>query len=157
MKVFRRLRALPFPFWLALFLVVGGVIGLGGYTFLYAKGTSYFSDDASACANCHVMREVYDSWNRGSHKAVAACNDCHTPHTSLAAKYAVKAINGWNHSVAFTTGNFHEPLQISPMNLDVAKQNCLHCHGNLTSQIAHVGTGEPLDCLKCHAKVGHDR
>jgi cytochrome c nitrite reductase small subunit len=157
MQVLKRLRALPFPAWLALFLVIGGLVGLGGYTFLYAKGTSYFSDDASACANCHIMRDVYDGWNRGSHKAVAACNDCHTPHTSIVAKYAVKAINGWNHSVAFTTGKFHEPLQISAMNLDVAKQNCLHCHGTMTSLINHAGNREPTDCLKCHANVGHDR
>jgi cytochrome c nitrite reductase small subunit len=157
MRTINRLRALPLPVWLAIFLVFGGVAGLGGYTFLYAKGTSYFSDDASACANCHVMREVYDAWNRGSHKAVAGCNDCHTPHSSIVAKYAVKAINGWNHSLAFTTGNFHEPLQITSMNRDVAQQNCLGCHADVTAYINHAASNEPTDCLRCHAKVGHDR
>ena len=39
--------------------VLGGLIGLalgvGAYTFVYAKGYSYLSNDPQACANCHVM------------------------------------------------------------------------------------------------------
>jgi hypothetical protein len=48
------------PLWLGLLLAgaAGGVFGLGGYTFVYAEGGSYFSDDPRACVNCHVMREV---------------------------------------------------------------------------------------------------
>ena len=43
-------------------MVVGVLAGLGGYTFHYAAGTSYFSADSAACVNCHIMREQYDGW-----------------------------------------------------------------------------------------------
>ena len=43
-------------------LVVGaslGVIaGIGGYTFVYAKGASYLTNDPAACANCHGVPGV---------------------------------------------------------------------------------------------------
>jgi cytochrome c nitrite reductase small subunit len=131
--------------------------GLGTFTFTYAKGTSYLTDDPAACANCHIMREVYDSWSKGSHKAVAACNDCHTPHTSLVEKYAVKAINGVKHSTAFTLGGFPEPIRISPMDRDIALGNCQYCHAPVTTLISHAGQAQQgLDCLHCHSRVGHD-
>ena len=44
---------------LVLGVVVGVAFGIGLYTFAYAKGWSYLSDDPAACANCHVMREQY--------------------------------------------------------------------------------------------------
>ena len=57
----------------------GVLSGLGGYTFLYAEGLSYFSTDPLACANCHIMQHQYDSWTKSSHKSVARCVDCHLP------------------------------------------------------------------------------
>src|SRR6186713_2331304 len=92
--------------------VVGGTAGLGGYTFFYAKGSSYMTNDPAACANCHIMREQFEGWSKGSHKNVAVCNDCHTPH-NLFGKYYTKARNGFWHSYYFTTGNFPEPIQIT--------------------------------------------
>jgi len=138
--------------------LVGCIVGLGSYTFLYAKGYSYLTDDPAACANCHVMRDVYTAWSRGSHRAVAVCNDCHTPHNNMVAKYAVKALNGFNHSVAFTLENFHEPIRITQLNRDVALANCSHCHAHVTSAIDHGGyeDKDALDCLQCHSRVGHD-
>ena len=68
---------------LFLSLGVGVLIGLAGYTFQYAEGTAYLSNDPKACANCHIMREQYDGWQKGSHHAVATCNDCHTPHALI--------------------------------------------------------------------------
>ena len=41
---------------------VGLEIGIGGFTFVYAKGASYLTDDPRACANCHVMSEQFDGW-----------------------------------------------------------------------------------------------
>jgi cytochrome c nitrite reductase small subunit len=151
----RRLFGVPLPIALILIGMVGAIFGLGTFTFIYAKGASYLSDEASACANCHVMREVYDAWNKGSHKAVATCNDCHTSHANIIAKYASKAINGLNHSLAFTLGNFPEPIRITQMNRDVTQQNCLYCHSNIVSMMGQLGNKEPTDCLRCHANVGH--
>jgi len=153
----RRLSGmLPLWGWLAIAAIAGGIIGIGAYTFLYAQGTSYFSDDPRACVNCHVMRDVYAGWGKSSHKAVAACNDCHTPHDSIVSKYAVKAINGLNHSIAFTTDNYPRPIRITGMNRDVAQQNCLYCHADLTAQMSHAASNDPTDCLRCHSRVGHD-
>ena len=39
-------------------LVIGGVlgvaVGIGGYTFVYAKGYSYLTNNAAACARIHA-------------------------------------------------------------------------------------------------------
>ena len=155
--VLSRIWALaPFRTWLMLTAVMGGIVGLGIFTFVYAQGASYLSDDPSSCVNCHVMRDQYDGWNHGSHKAVATCNDCHTPHTFLE-KYMIKGLNGWNHSVAFTTGNFPEPIQITELNHEVALENCIYCHGDMVAAISHEADAEPTDCIRCHAGVGHGR
>ena len=69
-------------------ILLGIVIGLGAYTFIYAKGYSYLTNNPAACANCHVMQAQYDAWQKSSHHSVATCNDCHTPH-NLIGKYAV--------------------------------------------------------------------
>ena len=152
----RFLSAAPFWTWVVVAGLAGGILGLGAFTFLYAEGGSYLSDDPSACVNCHVMREVYDGWHNGSHKAVAVCNDCHTPHR-FPDKYVIKGLNGWNHSVAFTTGNFHEPIRIRGLNRDVALENCLYCHGDLVVAMSHIGEEDPTDCLRCHQGVGHGK
>ena len=110
---FSLLHLAPLWVWIALAGLVGAIVGLGAFTFAYAQGLSYLTNNPEACANCHIMREYYDGWNRGSHKAVAVCNDCHTPHDNIVAKYAVKGLNGFRHSYAFTTGDFEEPLRIT--------------------------------------------
>ena len=119
---------------LFLAICLGVIFGLSGYTFYYAQGTSYLQDDPVACKNCHIMREHFDAWARTSHHAVATCNDCHTPHDFFG-KYTVKAINGWNHSVAFTTGNFPEPLQIKGFNKDIVQNKCISCHQDAVSRM----------------------
>jgi cytochrome c nitrite reductase small subunit len=145
----------PLWFWLLFAALIGGITGLGGFTFVYAEGGSYFSDDPQSCINCHIMNDQYDAWGHGSHKAVATCNDCHTPHT-FPDKYIIKGINGWNHSVAFTLGNFHEPIQITALNRNVAIDNCLYCHTNFVAPINDIGNhDEPANCLSCHQDVGH--
>lgn len=140
---------------LSLAALLGVLIGLSAFTFSYANGLSYLSDDARTCVNCHVMREQFDAWNRSSHKAVAVCNDCHTPH-QFPDKWFVKALNGWNHSFAFTTGDFPDPIRIKPFNADVVQQNCVYCHQMLVSQI-HVTEPhrEEIRCVACHGNVGH--
>ena len=36
-------------------VMVGAFVGLGLFTFWYARGASYLTDDPRACINCHVM------------------------------------------------------------------------------------------------------
>jgi cytochrome c nitrite reductase small subunit len=103
------------------------------------------------------MNEQYDGWMKSSHRAVATCNDCHTPASTIG-KYATKASNGFWHSFYFTTGGFHEPIQIGKRNLEITEQSCLKCHADLTQGInsAHSASGgEAISCVRCHRSVGH--
>lgn len=133
----------------------GALSALGGYTFIYAKGFSYLGHDAAACANCHVMQNHYSAWTKSSHRAVAACNDCHTP-PGLIPKYATKAINGFNHSLAFTTGRFPEPIRITARNEAITEKACRHCHAEI---VLAIEGPQPelnrLSCIRCHSTVGH--
>jgi cytochrome c nitrite reductase small subunit len=140
----------------ALGATVGVAVGMGGFTFVYAEGGSYLSNDPAACANCHVMQEQLQDWSRSSHHAVAVCNDCHAPH-DLVGKYMTKAINGWNHSLAFTTGDFPEHMRITPRNRAVTQGACRSCHAEVVDAIDHAAgeASQPLDCIRCHRSVGH--
>jgi cytochrome c nitrite reductase small subunit len=135
--------------------VIGITAGVGGYTFIYAKGASYLTDDPAACRNCHVMNEQYDGWIKSSHRAVAKCNDCHAPHDKVG-KYVTKATNGFRHSFAFTSGRFPEPIHITPHNRQITEHACRNCHQDIVQAI-DVMHGEARDvaCIRCHEGVGH--
>ncbi|MEE9212783.1 MAG: cytochrome c nitrite reductase small subunit [Phycisphaeraceae bacterium] len=141
---------------MVLSMLIGVLTGVGGYTFYFANGAAYFSNDPTACVNCHIMRDQYDGWQKASHHAFASCNDCHVPH-DLVGKYLVKAENGYLHSKAFTFENFHEPIRMRPKSRAVVENNCLRCHGQFVSQITMPQDRfyEPIDCVRCHESVGH--
>jgi cytochrome c nitrite reductase small subunit len=134
-------------------VITGIAAGVGGYTFFYARGASYLTNDPGACANCHIMREQFDAWAKSSHHAVAVCNDCHTPHAILP-KYYTKAFNGYHHSLAFTTNRFHEPIQITERNHRITEQACRTCHQDIVQEIDRH-PGAELSCVRCHLSVGH--
>lgn len=161
---------------------IGVALGLGAFTFVYAKGASYLSTDPAVCANCHIMGEHYAAWQRSSHRAVAGCADCHMPH-DLVGKYLAKASNGFWHSLAFTTGAFPDPLQIKPHNRAITEGACRDCHGDIVATIDPAESGSPTEirsgvgstsrsgrpqihdgiaatggresCIRCHTYVGH--
>ena len=138
-------------------LMTGVFLGVGGYTFLYAEGFSYMSDDPEVCVNCHIMQPQYDSWLKASHHTVATCVDCHLPQ-NLVGKYLAKGENGWFHSVAFTLQNFHEPIQITPKNAAILQQSCLDCHESIVHGIAAGAVSadpQAVQCVHCHQSVGH--
>ena len=162
---------------LAAATAIGLALGLGAFTFVYAKGYSYLGKDPAACANCHIMQEHFSAWEKGSHKNVATCNDCHTPH-NVVGKYLTKAENGFWHSFYFTTGNYPDPLRITERNRTVTEGACRHCHEQMVVAIEPLKTGaheSPRDsagraipvavasahadqeasCIRCHTYVGH--
>lgn len=139
-------------------VLFGIVIGLGCYSFIYAKGYSYMSDDPRACINCHIMQDNFNAWQQSPHHHVAKCNDCHLPH-NIVGKYAVKALNGFGHSSAFTLQNFKDPIIIKEHSLNVVKNSCLSCHQPMVQAMDH-GNGSKSgnnNCLHCHRGVGHVR
>jgi cytochrome c nitrite reductase small subunit len=134
---------------------IGILTGIGSATFYYAKGYSYLLDDPSACSNCHIMNDEYYSWMKSSHRSVATCNDCHTPK-DFAGKWITKGLNGWNHSYAFTSGDFHYPIQINKRNRNILEENCRYCHKMVTSYLTFHETGSTkIECTSCHRSVGH--
>lgn len=135
---------------------IGVLFGLGGYTFYYARGASYLSNDPTACVNCHIMRPQFDGWQKASHHAVATCNDCHVPHEPVG-KYLTKLENGFWHAKGFTFQDFHEPIQMRPQSKVVLQNNCMYCHQDFVSAIAphSVDASQQIDCVQCHQGVGH--
>lgn len=137
-------------------VLLGMAIGIGAFTFVYARGASYMTNDPTACANCHIMSEHYAAWTKSSHRSVAVCNDCHAPH-DLIGKYMTKARNGFWHSFYFTSGNFPDPLRITPRNHEITEHACRDCHEQITDAIEHGAPthDEEISCTRCHARVGH--
>ena len=135
---------------------LGALLGLALFTFGYARGYSYLTDDPNACRNCHVMREQFEGWEKSSHRAVAVCNDCHTP-PGLVPKYFTKALNGFNHSLAFTSGRYPDDILVTGRNRRVAEESCLKCHEQITMTIrgAHGADDRSVSCVACHRNVGH--
>ncbi len=134
----------------------GVAVGLGLFTFVYAKGWSYLTNDPRACANCHVMTEQYEGWLKASHRSVAVCNDCHVPKNFLG-KYYVKARNGFWHSFYFTTQSFPEPIHATKASRKIAEAACRNCHAPIVAAMgtpAHAGSAE-ISCIRCHGSVGH--
>jgi cytochrome c nitrite reductase small subunit len=150
----RRRRALSAVAVLAA-VFVGVFGGLGAFTFGYAEGGAYLVNNPESCANCHVMQDHFDAWVKSSHHGVATCNDCHLPHDPVG-KWVTKADNGFFHSMAFTTQDYHEPIRIKPRNARVTQGACLHCHEAFVHSMLPASEGDiVMGCVHCHSDVGH--
>jgi cytochrome c nitrite reductase small subunit len=140
-------------------MTMGLALGVGAYTFIYAKGASYLTNDPKACVNCHIMQEQYDGWIKSSHRSVATCNDCHAP-ADFFGKYKTKGLNGFWHSFYFTTGTYPDPIQITERNRKITEDACRKCHQAIvdtiegTPAMQHAGANR-ISCLQCHRSVGH--
>lgn len=149
---------LPTIFMTAVAGLVGVLLGVGLFTFGYAKGASYLSADPAACNNCHAMKGNFDSWQKSSHHQVAGCNDCHAPHDNAVHKYYVKAENGFWHSLKFTTQDYPTNIQIRDSNRNVTESACLHCHKEYVASIQQTRpANQQISCIQCHRNVGHER
>lgn len=138
-------------------VLIGLAAGIGGFTFVYAKGFSYLTNAPEACANCHVMRDYYAAYQKSSHHSVAVCNDCHTP-PEFVGKYLTKGLNGFHHSYAFTAQNFQDALRITPRNEKIAETACRHCHADIVeAMVGSTAESKNVSCIRCHGAVGHQR
>jgi cytochrome c nitrite reductase small subunit len=171
-SMFRRSTGTRLELLFAATLGVG--VGLGAYTFGYAKGLSYFGTDPIACVNCHIMEPQYAGWQKSSHHAVARCIDCHLP-ASFVPKYLAKAENGYRHGKLFTTQTFEEPITVKAAGLEILQANCERCHADLVhgligfgefeagaglNDVAGVppprpGPAQEVQCVHCHWTAGH--
>ena len=131
-----------------------------------SKALSYLSTDPKACINCHVMNTQYATWQHSSHAERATCIECHLPVDSMLNKYAAKARDGWNHSVAFTMNTFAQSIGISEDGANRVQANCRACHATLIQVVVansdkyHDFTGVPRTdrkCWDCHRDVPHGK
>lgn len=135
-------------------IFIGIPFGLGLFILFYAEAFSYSSSKPGVCANCHIMNSPFDSWQKSSHHNTATCVECHLPH-DLIGKYFAKAMNGYHHSKAFTTQDFHEPIMIKPGNSRILQHNCIRCHSDLVHSLG-AGIGpDAVQCVLCHRNAGH--
>lgn len=138
------------------------------YMAYISKALSYLSKDPKACINCHVMNTQYATWQHSAHGvAGVTCIECHLPTDSFINKYKSKAIDGWNHTVAFTFNTYKPAIQISEDGARRVQENCISCHASLTSQIVsnadkyhnfdqpYVENGRK--CWDCHKGTPHGK
>lgn len=146
--------------------IAGGIIcGLGGYVLLASRAASYLSDEPATCVNCHIMAPYYASWSHSSHARDATCNDCHVPHENAARKWLFKGMDGMRHAAVFMMKGEPQVIQAISESSSVIMNNCVRCHGQLSTEIAATGrinfqmaaAGEGKACWDCHRNVPHGR
>ncbi len=152
------LRFLPRRWQIPCFLMLGVAAGAGAFVLHISRATSYLSDASETCMNCHVMTTQYLTWQHSSHALVATCNDCHVPHTSLAAHWAFKAKDGLWHATVFTMRWEPQVIRLSHGAIPVVEGNCRRCHAELIQDVAARGHAPgDLRCWDCHREVPHGR
>lgn len=140
----------------AVFLMLGVAAGTGLFVFHISHAASYLSDSPETCMNCHVMATQYLTWQHSSHTTVATCNDCHVPHTSLAAQYGFKAEDGLWHATVFTMRWEPQVIRLSQRAKPVVEDNCRRCHAQVIAEVAPaVHQQGDLRCWDCHREVPH--
>lgn len=147
---------LPVTMVLAIFL------GLFFYSIYLSKAGSYLSDNPQTCINCHVMVPQYATWNHGSHRELASCNECHVPHNNVVSTYYFKAKDGLRHATMFTFRLEPQVIQIKDAGIEVVQQNCLRCHEELiitaeqqVNNKAFHSERETRLCWECHRETPH--
>ncbi len=136
------------------YAVLGVMVGLGLLAFRVSEAHSYLGEDSRTCINCHIMVPEYATWQRGSHRSVTVCNDCHVPHNSIIRKYAFKAKDGSRHSAMFALRLEPQVIRAHPASVGVIQENCQRCHGLLVSNIPSLQPGQ-RNCNDCHRSVPH--
>jgi len=137
---------------------------MGLYLIKESEATSYLTDDATACINCHVMESYYATWQHSSHAQRAACVDCHLPVDNYIDKYASKSRDGFNHTVAFTLNTYGKRMMITDDGARRVQENCIRCHASFSKTLIgnvdryHAWDTEALGtrkCWDCHRSVPH--
>lgn len=142
----------------------GVIVGLGGlFLYLLRMHTYIVGDDPAACVNCHIMSPYYATWSRSSHGRDATCNDCHVPHSNIAAKYLFKGMDGMKHVAYFVTRSERQAITAEEASSEVIMDNCIRCHTQLNTEFVKTGRidymtarrGEGMACWDCHRNVPH--
>lgn len=139
------------------FIVIGSVaLVLALATFVYVtEPWTYMGNDATTCANCHVMDSAYEDWYHGPHGPEVLCSECHAPHANLVVYYYVKTKLGLRDVYAFSTGQIPKLIRANAETKAIVQDNCIRCH---TASVADIMAGvQPYDrpCWDCHRTTSH--
>ena len=146
--------------------IIAVAFGMGIHLVRESKATSYLFSNAEACINCHVMESYYATWQHSSHAQRATCVECHLPVNNYIDKYASKARDGRNHSIAFTLNTYGKRILISDDGARRVQENCIRCHSSLSKSIIktvdryHAFDSDSLGkrkCWDCHRYVPHGK
>ena len=144
---------MPSRYVILLGLVFGLLAGLGGYTFVYAKGRRTWPTTGRVR---QLPRDAgpFRRLGKSSHRAVAVCNDCHAPH-ALIPKYVTKARNGFGTRWPSRPGN-HDPIQVTPCNAAIAAKACRTVTPPSSRPSTPPAPGRTSWLIiRCHGTVGH--
>ena len=91
--------------------------------------------------------------------------DCHLPVGDEVAKYTAKAIDGWNHSVAFTLNTYKNNIRISDNAAERVQANCVRCHSGVSETVQKNASSyhnkgnfdKDRKCWECHKYVPHGK
>ncbi|MGB4654933.1 MAG: cytochrome c nitrite reductase small subunit [Bacteroidales bacterium] len=146
-------------------ILVGGIVGIGIFSFIESNAVSYLGNKSETCINCHVMNSEFASWQHSSHREVTVCNDCHVPHNNFVSKYYFKASDGLRHATMFTLRKEPQVIGIKNAGKRVVKQNCLRCHDNFLTERSmeavvnsdYFEKRTDRDCWDCHKCLPHGK
>ena len=133
-------------------VISGVIVGLGGLFFYLLRMHTYIvGDDPAACVNCHIMTPYYATWAHSSHGRDATCNDCHVPHSSIAAKYLFKGMDGMKHVAYFVTRSERQAIMAEEASSEVIMDNCIRCHTQLNTEFVKTGK---IDYMQAKTRRG---
>jgi cytochrome c nitrite reductase small subunit len=156
---------LPPDRWKVPVLITSGIlVGILAFLFHISRASSYLSDKAETCVNCHIMAPQYATWSHSSHREEAHCNDCHVPHNNVLNKYYFKAKDGLRHATVFTMRAEPQVIFIKEAGKKVVQNNCIRCHKYLITDSRllnftdeNKNAREERQCWECHQETPHGR
>jgi cytochrome c nitrite reductase small subunit len=77
------------------------------------------------------------------------------PH-NIVNKWFTKALNGFNHSLAFTLQDYPANIRIKERNAGIVQDNCIACHQTAISEVYGMHSDQSRACTSCHENVGHE-
>lgn len=133
-------------------------LGLIAFLAVAGAGGNHLTSRTSFCGSCHEMKTLHAGWAASAH-AGAHCYDCHADKGAMG---MIKAkAQGLRELAAHVTGRF----DLAKVTAHVPAGRCTACHDMadraklgeriVNSHQKHLEA--KLDCIVCHAVVGHTR
>jgi nitrite reductase (cytochrome c-552) len=127
----------------ALAIAVGVAAGVGGYTFRYAEGLSYFKTDPKACANCHIMQRS---------EALPAEKIERDP-------WLKRMFAGYAFSIDYRDRRGHAFMLYDQEHTERLSKpqsgSCLHCHASVMPLYRKLGDGDAMKGFEASFKLSY--